>query len=116
MNTLFDKTKRTTRSRKMGDYDAFEAAAGILDMSERDLCEAIGYSRNACEDWKRNGKVPEVALMAANSLILEAQQGDAPTKVIVLVQIPLDQEEAIRKVLAAMDCVVSPPMPQEFLR
>ncbi len=57
-------TKKFVRS----DYSIFAAAVVSLDISEPNLCEALGYSRHVYKDWERAGNIPKVASLAIECL------------------------------------------------
>jgi len=85
-------------------YSFFEETLKKLDKNPGELCEALGYGRNAYLLWKKNEEMPAVAALACKALLKEqAFQYYA----LLVVTSSRESLETIRKLAIALEAQVS---------
>jgi len=66
-------------------FDTIEVRRKRLQLSEKELCEEIGYSYSSYNSWRVNKKAPKVAALAAEALV--RRQAPSSTDQFVLISI-----------------------------
>lgn len=77
---------RAPRTFQCAPVIVFDEALKTLQLSERALCFALGYSGNASYDWRKTGQMPLVAAELCRAKI--ALQQRHSTDIVLLVRVP----------------------------
>ena len=92
-----------TKQHAKASFSIFENATKKLQLSEADLSEAIGYSRNVSCNWKNDGLIPKVAALAIECMMRRNNFNSEDHSTLV-VKAKNNKLVSVKSVLDALEC------------
>lgn len=82
----------------------FQDAVKALGMTERDLVQGLGYSRNSGNAWLKAGSMPLVAAKLCDALVRDAQS--RKSGVLVITWTTPEQRTTLSTMAHALGCKI----------